>query len=218
MPDYSDSRIQVRRGTASEWASANPVLGEGEPGYDLTNKILKVGDGTSTWSDLTEAGISQEDLDQAISNLIDSAPETLDTLNEIAAAINDNASFFETVAYSGGHISQFNNDAGYLQSEANDLTTSVTWINVPDVNITESSVVQHSGALRLTESQIVDLGNYVASGDNVSLLTNDSSYIVSDVTGITGASGVNNMVIISQEDYDAIGEGNHDPNTVYFVP
>lgn len=130
MPEYSNTRIQVRRGTSSEWASANPVLGEGEPGYDLTNKILKVGDGTSTWSDLPEAGISQEDLDQAIANLIDSAPQTLDTLNEIAAAINDNASFFEAVAYSGGAISQFNNDSNYIVSDnsvanGSDLVTNI---------------------------------------------------------------------------------------------
>jgi len=43
-------------------------------------------------------------------------------------------------------------------------------------------------------------------------------FVSSDTTGIPGASGVNNIVIISQDDYTAIGEGNYDPNTVYFVP
>lgn len=118
-----------------------------------------------------------------------------------------------------------------ITSETNDLTSAVTWANVPDANITESSVIQHSGALRLTESQIVDLGdyvasgdnvsllvndsNYVASGDNISLLTNDSLYVASDVTGITGASGVSNIVQISQADYDALGT--YDQNTIYFI-
>jgi hypothetical protein len=46
-------------------------------------------------------------------------------------------------------------------SEVNDLSSIVTWANVPDANITESSVTQHSGALTITESQIVDLGNYL---------------------------------------------------------
>jgi hypothetical protein len=104
---------------------------------------------------------------------------------------------------------------GGAVSEVNDLTTNVTWANVPDANIAESSVVQHSGALRLTESQIVDLGNYVANGDNISLLTNDSLYVASDVTGITGASGINNIVQISQADYDALGT--YDQNTIYFI-
>ena len=100
-------------------------------------------------------------------------------------------------------------------AELNDLTSVVTWANVPDANITESSVIQHSGALRLTESQIVDFGDYVASGDNISLLTNDSLYVASDVTGITGASGVNNIVQISQADYDALVT--YDTNTLYFI-
>lgn len=36
-------------------------------------------------------------VDTAISNLVDSAPATLDTLNEIAAAINDDANFSASV-------------------------------------------------------------------------------------------------------------------------
>ena len=50
-----------------------------------------------------------------------------------------------------------------LQSftETNDLTAAVTWANVPDANITQSSVTQHQAALSVTESQISDLGTYV---------------------------------------------------------
>ena len=50
-----------------------------------------------------------------------------------------------------------------LQSftETNDLTAAVTWANVPDANITQSSVTQHQAALSITESQISDLGTYV---------------------------------------------------------
>ncbi|QQS59861.1 hypothetical protein IPN35_03260 [Candidatus Peregrinibacteria bacterium] len=46
-------------------------------------------------------------------------------------------------------------------AETNDLTSAVTWANVPDANITESSVTQHEGALTITESQISDLGSYL---------------------------------------------------------
>ena len=42
-------------------------------------------------------------VDTAVSGLIDSAPTNLNTLNELAAAMNDNASFFSTVLpLSGG--------------------------------------------------------------------------------------------------------------------
>ena len=43
--------IKVRRGTASDW-TANPVLAQGEPGFDTTNNILKIGDGTTNWNSL----------------------------------------------------------------------------------------------------------------------------------------------------------------------
>ena len=44
-------------------------------------------------------------------------------------------------------------------TEQNDLTASVTWANVPDANITQSSVTQHQAALSITESQISDLSH-----------------------------------------------------------
>jgi hypothetical protein len=58
----------------------------------------------------------------------------------------------------GNHAS-----AGYLTSftETNDLTAAVTWANVPNANITQTSVTQHQAALSITESQISDLGTYV---------------------------------------------------------
>jgi len=48
--------ITFRKGISSEWISANPVLASGEPGYDLTNSILKIGDGVSNWVALSGIG------------------------------------------------------------------------------------------------------------------------------------------------------------------
>lgn len=42
--------LQIRRGTYSEWISANPALESGEFGLDTTNNRLKVGPGN--WNDL----------------------------------------------------------------------------------------------------------------------------------------------------------------------
>ena len=50
-------------------------------------------------------------------------------------------------------------NSGGISSESNDLSSSVTWANVPDVNITQSSVTQHESALSITESQISDLSS-----------------------------------------------------------
>jgi hypothetical protein len=42
----------MRRGTTSEWNSADPILNEGEIGYNSTLTSFKIGDGESLWSQL----------------------------------------------------------------------------------------------------------------------------------------------------------------------
>ena len=44
--------ILLRRGTAAEWTSANPILLEGEVGVETDTKKLKVGDGLTVWASL----------------------------------------------------------------------------------------------------------------------------------------------------------------------
>lgn len=46
------TKIQIRRGTSVEWAAKNPILASGELGYDITKKIVKVGNGTTAWNSL----------------------------------------------------------------------------------------------------------------------------------------------------------------------
>jgi len=57
-----NNTISIRKGTESEWTSSNPVLASGELGYDITNKILKIGDGTSTWTSLTNHNHSSSNI------------------------------------------------------------------------------------------------------------------------------------------------------------
>jgi len=47
------TRIQVRRGTNTQWNTADPILNEGEFGYNLTNGQIKIGDGSTIWSELS---------------------------------------------------------------------------------------------------------------------------------------------------------------------
>ena len=44
--------MKFHRGTAAEWTSANPVLKEGEPGYETDTRKMKVGDGSTAWTSL----------------------------------------------------------------------------------------------------------------------------------------------------------------------
>jgi hypothetical protein len=44
--------MQVRRDTAANWITVNPVLASGEIGYETDTGYLKVGNGTSAWTAL----------------------------------------------------------------------------------------------------------------------------------------------------------------------
>ena len=46
------TRIQLRRGTASEWKQTNPVLAIGEAGFETDTGILRIGDGQSSFTSL----------------------------------------------------------------------------------------------------------------------------------------------------------------------
>jgi hypothetical protein len=171
---------------------------------------------TVTGPDLSSYA-TQSYVNTQISNTVDSAPETLNTLNELAAALGDDANFatttstalgnrlrvdtasqgltatqksnaktnlgLATVATSGAYSditgtptiptnnTQLTNGAGYLTSftETNDLSSAVTWANVPDANITQGSVTQHQAALSITESQVSDLGSYITASSTETL-------------------------------------------------
>lgn len=94
-------KLQLRRDTSTNWTSVNPTLSAGELGVELNTGKLKVGNGSTAWNSLPYVGLTPTEVSSAIStavsSLIDAAPGTLDTLNELAAAINDDASFFTTI-------------------------------------------------------------------------------------------------------------------------
>ena len=43
--------IQIRRGTATQWSNANPVLHAGEIGFETDTGKFKIGTGTASWND-----------------------------------------------------------------------------------------------------------------------------------------------------------------------
>lgn len=46
------AQIQLRRGTAAAWTTANPTLAAGEPAYETDTGKVKVGNGTTAWNAL----------------------------------------------------------------------------------------------------------------------------------------------------------------------
>lgn len=50
------TQVQVRRGTASQWTSANPTLASGEWGFETDTGKVKIGNGSSAWNSLGYTG------------------------------------------------------------------------------------------------------------------------------------------------------------------
>jgi len=51
-------QIQLRRGTASAWTAANPLLADGEMGIESDTAKFKIGDGVTYWTSLAYGGIA----------------------------------------------------------------------------------------------------------------------------------------------------------------
>ena len=68
-------QIQFRRDTSANWASANPVLAEGELGINTTTNQFKIGNGSTAWNSLAYAPLSGTvaDLDDITNVVITSA-------------------------------------------------------------------------------------------------------------------------------------------------
>jgi len=50
-------QIQLRRDTAANWTSVNPVLAQGEIGLELDTGYMKIGDGTTAWRSLSYSSV-----------------------------------------------------------------------------------------------------------------------------------------------------------------
>jgi len=162
--------MQQRRGTAEQWTSANPILAAGEIGFETDTGAFKIGNGSSTWSALkyfTDAS---------------GAPELLDTLNELAAALGDDPQ------YLSNHVSATTNVHGIANTQnlatLDDVSDAVSNAEVDQSTLAgagidwnvgtnqfdiDSTVVTLTGTQELTNKTLVsaNLGsNSVATTQN----------------------------------------------------
>ena len=63
------TRIQVRRGTAAEWTTANPVLASGELGFETDTGRAKYGNGVTAWTSLAYQTVAQSQVTNLTSDL-----------------------------------------------------------------------------------------------------------------------------------------------------
>ena len=97
------TRMQQRRGTAAQWTAANPILAAGEIGFETDTSKFKMGNGSSTWSALQYFANASE-----LAAIIGGdMPALLNSLDELAQAINDDPQFYLTM---GTNLTNHQND------------------------------------------------------------------------------------------------------------
>ena len=50
------TKIQIRRGTSTQWTTANPTLASGEWGLETNTGKVKLGNGSTAWTSLSYFG------------------------------------------------------------------------------------------------------------------------------------------------------------------
>ena len=150
--------MQQRKGTAAQWISTNsgqgPVLNAGEIGFEMDTNKFKIGDGVNHWVDLNYF-IDGEGALAEITALIDGAPAALNTLNELAAAINDDPSFFTTIAT---NLSNHQSDTTNIHGIAD---TSILVTTTGTQTLTNKTITSPSGLVKSD----VGLGNVDNTSD-----------------------------------------------------
>lgn len=148
-------------------------MSDGSTVEDVINDIKVNGSGNSDLFDYETKVESQNKLqeakdytDTAIANLVDSAPETLNTLNELAVAIQENEDVVDALNQSIGSKQDTITDLETIrQGAAKGATALQSYTEQYKGTVTG---VKINGTTKNPSSGVVDLGNVITSHQDIS--------------------------------------------------
>ena len=137
---------------------------------EIDTKLNSKANKTTTLSGygITDA-YTKTQVDKKVSDLVNSAPETLDTLNELASALGDDPNFATTIATQIGN--KANSSDVYNKSETDTLLSDLA--KTSDL-ATVATTGSYNDLLDKPTSFDVDLSNYYTKSEVDNLLSNIS--------------------------------------------
>ena len=155
---------------------------------------------------------TEEQVQAAIAELVNSAPEALDTLQELAAAINNDSDFAATVA------TQIGQKVDTSTYEADKETFALK----TDLPTTTSELTNDSGYITETEANAVyqPVGDYALKSElpvNVSELNNDAGYVTDSQIPKATSELINDSGYITSSDLNNYPQTS-DTSVVYGIP
>ena len=193
------SIIQVKRGTAAGWTSANPTLNAGEIGFETDTKKMKVGDGSTAWTSLTytatDGDISGVTAGTGLSGGGNSGAVTLAIDTSTVATLTDTQTFTNKTltgpAITGGTL--INTVIKGLEEDVNVVASAATGTINFDVETasiwyyTSNATANHTLNFRYNSS--TSLNSAMATGDAITLVwlnTNGSTAYYPNTIQIDG--------------------------------
>lgn len=147
--------LQLRRDTAANWTTANPLLLIGEVGLETDTGQMKVGDGATAWNDLPYGGIRGPEGPQG--------PEGPEGQDGAAGPAGPMGSLMGVTTITGNtHTLQAANDGHMLYCTS---SSAVTINTAPGLGAAFSAMIIQGGAGQVTVAQ--GSGTTLASFSNL---------------------------------------------------
>ena len=180
--------FKLRRDTSSNWSTNNPVLADGELGFDRTNVYLKIGDGTTAWNSLGQFTQSQESITDFIGGTVTGNTETFIT---VTYDDSDNTLDFVVPVLDEDNLNS--NSATHLATQQSIKAYVDAQVTAQDLDFTADT----GGVLSIDlDTETLGIGgstgiDTVGSGNNVQIS------IDSTVATLTGTQTLTNKTLTS---------------------
>lgn len=176
-----NTRVQVRRGSASSWTSANPTLYAGEIGYETDSGRFKIGDGTTAWTSLDYNAVIPTGFlagsGLSVNVAADGSTVTY-SLSDPTIQVSDITDFIDGVndrvydlLTAGSNIQLTYTDSG---NDTSTLAIAVTGVSLSGHTHTASNITDFNS----TVSGLLPVKN-VSAGSGIAVSSNNGDYTVS---------------------------------------
>ena len=216
-----NTKIQLRRGSATDWKNIDPVLAEGEIGYEIDTGRFKIGkEGGSQWSMLPYAGGSDIIPGTGIATIFNATNNTY-TIHSVIES-SGNGLYVEEISLSGDGLTSAsgtfykiglddrlqalanNNNSGILvgTNESGIITRSLS--EGSNIDITDADGIDNNPTIGLSED--ITLTSVDITGDGTSLSVSGNAN-VSGTLSVNTLTFVNNTASITLGNIYSYGSG-----------
>lgn len=172
--------IQLRRDTAANWSSVDPVLDNGEIGIETDTRKMKIGNGSTVWTNLQYAKPHIGEL----------------SVNDLQDVVITSASNGQVLKYNGTNWVNAADSTGTTISSIDDIN------DVAITSVSEGQVLKYNGSSWINSSEdsidinsITDVVITAASSGQV-LQYNGSNWINAEPTGGTVTTAIHPFAML----------------------